>query len=345
MKNSSNTKRRNPNHRVQHQPARNKKLQQLDVRMRSKAETRLRRVAVVRWVFKSVLVAASVIALGICARWIYEKTFYENVEFSLTDLQVESNGGLDYQRIVGEAGITEGMNLLSIDIEDVRARLGNLAQVESVEVTRQLPNQLKIRIFERFPMAWLECPALGIRSQTSHRGFLLDIDGAVLPCEALLRRYLALPVVRVRSLARVKPGARIESEQVIRALDLIGRSNEIFFEEQLEIVEVELRNEYSMKATYNSDAEVTFGMQDIGAQLQDLKLIMAHTLAQNRQMATLNLMARKNIPITYFNFPADGVESLRQEAQPVYRQPASTDPGSGEAERHLDAIRSILSRG
>lgn len=324
------------------------RMHQLDVRMRSRKETRMKIVEFAKLALRTSCIAAAIAATVLSSRWIFRKAFYENREFALTELEIETNGELSHQRIVNEGDIRDGVNLLRIDIEQVRARLKQLPQVREVEVSRHLPNRLAVKVTERFPVAWIACPAMGIRARTSDRGFMLDADGVVIPCESLLRKYLNLPVIRARTLPQVKPGARLESEQILAALRLIARSNEALFEEQVEVLEVDMRNDYSMRAYYNNDAEVTFGMEDIEDQLSDLKLILAHAGAKNRQVATLNLMPRKNIPITYFNFPGDGLESDLRNPGPGGAAPAGgAEPASGrpEAEQRLNAIRAILGRG
>ena len=160
----------------------------------------------------------------------------------------------------------------------------------------------------------------------------------------MLRKYLVLPVIQARELPQVKLGARLESEPVLTALRLVERSNDLLFSEQIEVVEVDIRNDYSMCAYYNNDAEVTFGLEDIEDQLSDLKLILDHANAKNRQVATLNLMVRKNIPITYFNYSGEGVRSAPGVVSPPQLQPAES-PGGPDAEKRLDAIRAILGRG
>ncbi len=342
--NRNSKKRVSPNRKSDHGNRRTK-LHQLDVRMRSRKEKRLKAIEFGKAALKAMCIFGAVVATGYSARWVFKKAFYENQEFALKDLQVLTNGELTYPQIVSEGDLREGVNLLRIDIEALRARLERLPQVREVEVTRQLPDRLSIKISERFPVAWISCPAMGIRAKTSQRGFMLDAEGYVIPCESLLKKYLSLPTIQARRLPQVKLGARLESEGVGAALRLIERSNELLFDDQIEIVEVDIRNDYSMSAYYNTDAEVTFGLEDIEDQLNDLKLILKHANAKNLQVATLNLMVRKNIPITYFNFTGNEIESAPR-SQPTGPLPGGAPaPESIESENRLNAIRAILGRG
>ena len=318
---------------------------QLDVRMRSRKEKRLKAIEFAKGALKATCIIGAIVATGLSSRWVFKKAFYENQEFALTDLRIETNGVLTYPRIVSEGDLREGVNLLSIDIEALRARLEKLPKVKEVKISRHLPNQLSIQVSERFPVAWISCPAMGIRAKTSQRGFMLDAEGHVLPCEALLKKYLSLPTLRARTLPQVKLGAKLESAGVKTALRLIKRSNDLLFDEQIEVAEVDIRNDYSISVYFNTDTEVTFGMEDIEDQLNDLKLILKHANAKNRQVATLNLMVRKNIPITYFNFSGDGIESAPQSNPSGSRPGATSTPENLESEKRLNAIRAILGRG
>ncbi|MEM7147177.1 MAG: FtsQ-type POTRA domain-containing protein [Verrucomicrobiota bacterium] len=343
--NRRRTTARAANMRVPQRRDRRKELQQLDVKMRSKKETQLRRIAGMK---TGVRVAVMVLAIGATlysGRWVYKKAFLENPDFELTNLSVSTNGTLTTQQILTVARVREGMNLLTIDLAAVRGRLGEVPQVEKVEVVRQLPDELVITLRERTPVAWLECPQLGTRSWSTTEGYMLDSAGYVLKCSALLPQYRALPVVRAHQVDRIKSGTRIGVNQVMEALDLMRESEELFFNDQLAIRMVELRQPYSMVATYDNDAEITFGPDDLDGQLTDLKLIFANATARNRQLATANLMARRNIPVRYFDFPSDQFHVPGETAPGPAAAPAEVIGGGDEALERLEALRAILGRG
>jgi cell division septal protein FtsQ len=346
--NRRRTTARASNLRVPKRRDRRKELQQLDVKMRSKKETLIRRVHGLKTTVRVAVMVVVVGALAYSGRWVYKKAFLENPDFELTELQVSTNGVLTHKQVLTMARLREGMNLLTIDLEAVRERLGNIPQVEKVEVLRQLPDELSITIRERIPIAWLECPQLGTRSWSSTEGYMLDRGGYVLKCTALLPQYRALPVIRAHQVERIKSGSRIGVEQVMLSLDLIRKSNDLFFNDQLEIRMVELTQPYSIVATYNNDAEITFGPQDMDGQLTDLKLILANTVAHNRQLATANLMARRNIPVRYFDFPSDHLNIPGQGGASGPAAPAGADSSgasSDKARERLEDLRAILGRG
>jgi cell division septal protein FtsQ len=346
--NRRRTTARASNLRVPKRRDRRKELQQLDVKMRSKKETKIRRIHGMKTTMRLAVMVVAFGALAYSGRWVYKKAFLENPDFRLTELRVSTNGTLTQKQVLTVARLREGMNLLTIDLAAVRERLGGMPQVEKVEVLRQLPEELSITIRERAPIAWLECPQLGTRSWSSTEGYMLDRGGYVLKCTALLPQYRAMPVVRAHQVERIKSGTRIGVEQVMLALDLIRKSNDLFYNDQLEIRMVELTQPYSMVATYNNDAEITFGPEDLDGQLTDLKLILANTVARNRQLATANLMARRNIPVRYFDFPTDHLNLPAEEgATPVPADPegGSSSGSTDEARRRLESLRAILGRG
>ncbi|MEM8955724.1 MAG: FtsQ-type POTRA domain-containing protein [Verrucomicrobiota bacterium] len=342
--NRRRTTARAANMRVPQRRDRRKQLQQLDVKMRSKKETQLRRVAGLKSLVRVAIMVLAVGATLYSGRWVYKKAFLENPDFELTELRVETNGTLTATQILTVARVREGMNLLTIDLESVRERLGDVPQVEKVEVVRQLPDELSITLRERTPVAWLECPQLGTRSWSTTEGYMLDSAGYVLRCNALLPQYRALPVVRAHLVDRIKSGTRIGVEQVMSALDLLRASEELFFHDQLSIRMVELKQPYAMVATYSNDAEITFGPYDLEGQLTDLKLILSNAVTRNRQLAMANLMARRNIPVRYFDFPSDQMNVPDGEGPDAGSTPEVLE-GSDEARERMESLRAILGRG
>jgi cell division septal protein FtsQ len=345
--NRRRTTARAANLKVPKRRDRRKELQQLDVKMRSKKETQIRRIHGLKTLVRVAVMVIVVGAMAYSGRWVYKKAFLENPDFELTDLRVSTNGTLTQKQVLTVARVREGMNLLTIDLEAIRDRLRDVPQVEKVEVLRQLPDELSITIRERTPIAWLECPQLGTRSWSSTEGYMLDRSGYVLKCNALLPQYRVMPVVRAHQVERIKSGTRIGVEQVMLVLDLIRKSDDLFYNDQLEIRMVELTQPYSMVATYNNDAEIIFGPDDLDGQLTDLKLILANSAARNRQLATANLMVRRNIPVRYFDFPSDHPNFPGSEVAPGPAAPVGegSTGASDEARKRLEALRAILGRG
>ncbi|NYE38479.1 cell division protein FtsQ [Nocardioides cavernae] len=131
-------------------------------------------------------------------------------------VQVVGNDLLSDARIREVADVPVGEQLALVDLARADARVGALAEVESVDVSRTWPDEVRIAVVERTAVAVVE---LGGRI----RG--LDADGVV------FREYKRVPP----GMPRVRPGAEAgtdalkEAATVVSALpeDLVGRVDHV----------------------------------------------------------------------------------------------------------------------
>ena len=99
-----------------------------------------------QWVLGIGLVVAVSFAILLAYRWITNHSFFE-----LTSLTIEGGRRLSAEEIAALGGVGVGENVLGINIADVQRRIAASEWVESVSVTRILPDGLTIEIREREP--------------------------------------------------------------------------------------------------------------------------------------------------------------------------------------------------
>ena len=59
---------------------------------------------------------------------------------------------------------------------------------------------------------------------------------------------------------------------------------------------------------------VTFGFRDLDRQLEDLEAILRQTSQEGRQPASVNLLMKRNIPVTFApSYASDGLEGSNVE--------------------------------
>lgn len=92
-----------------------------------------------------VLVAVSI---GLLAgyRWLTTIDY-----FTIRELQIAGISRMSREDVLAQAEIKQGMNLLAVNMENVEALLVKNPWIESAQVTRVLPDTLKIRVVEREP--------------------------------------------------------------------------------------------------------------------------------------------------------------------------------------------------
>lgn len=299
-------------------------IQQLEARTDGSTKRKLRRS---RWgvrILRVVTVLVSLISVSIFGHWSYQRAFFDNPDFCLKKVELAIPEGMAGTKVLEVAGVEQGMGMMGIDLEAMRARLAAMPLVSRVEVSREFPDKLIIVVEEARPVAWLSCKDRGIEAFSETEGWLLDEQGALVKCAAVTARLAALPVIKVRDIYVSEEGAMLDSEIVRAALELMQISSLSLKGEGLEIVEISAKNSYSLSARYNNRMEVLFGLSDIKPALEDLRTILENSRADGKLLATVNLRVRRNIPVTFYRPPVatpidlnavDGVEGKEKKGQ------------------------------
>ncbi len=94
----------------------------------------------------SVLLVAVSIGLLTGYRWLTTINY-----FSIKDVQVTGTKRMAKEDVLTQAEIKPGMNLLAVNMENIEGLLSGNPWIESSQVTRVLPDTLKIRVVEREP--------------------------------------------------------------------------------------------------------------------------------------------------------------------------------------------------
>jgi cell division protein FtsQ len=144
-----------------------------------------------------------VLVLGIVGGGVYAVWF--SSWLAVEEVQVSGAETIDASDVRARSGIDEGEPLARVDLADAERRIGALAVVRSVSVTRQWPHGVLISIEERVPIAVVE---IGGRL----RG--MDADGVV------FRDYNKAPpgLPRVETAIGTTSAALKEAADVISAL-------------------------------------------------------------------------------------------------------------------------------
>jgi len=168
----------------------------------------LRRWLVWRYVIASVLLVALVIT-GI---WLIFISSFLTVQ----QVQVQGASQLSRQQILAAAEVPDGAHLVELDLGAIRARVGALAPVRRVDVSRDWPHGVLIKVTERTPVAVVE---------VGGRFHAMDAEGV------LFRDYPRPPagMPRVVSAEGTSSAALAEAARVIAALPsgLAGRVDHV----------------------------------------------------------------------------------------------------------------------
>lgn len=291
---------------------------------------------------KALAFACLSVSVPFGAKWGYDRIFFENEEFVLRSLEIQTDGSINVARLAEIANVSPGMNLMDLDLGLVQDQISRLPQVEQVTVARELPDRLRILVRERMPVAWLSSPPLGIRPWDMERGFLLDETGHLFRCLDLNDGVKSLPVVESFKLPEPIEGVQIASDGVRAALRLVLESDKRFLAQGLPVREVRLRDEWAMECDYASDLRVTFGVYDFVRGLDDLAVILDRMVSSDRVICSVNVAAARNIPVTFAETAPGPAAPLPRGEGASETAPAATGVELSEQEKHL---RSILKGG
>ncbi|MFR4416843.1 MAG: cell division protein FtsQ/DivIB [Akkermansia sp.] len=81
-------------------------------------------------------------------------------------------------------GIGPQDNIFSIDAAELEQRLKKCPAIRRASVKRQISSNptLLVDIDARIPVAWIDCPELGIHPGDATYGALADKEGVIFPC-------------------------------------------------------------------------------------------------------------------------------------------------------------------
>jgi cell division septal protein FtsQ len=290
----------------------------LDVRVRSHKATQHRNRRVLVIVSKVLLVLAIGIGVFFGVRFGAKRLFFENPDYQLSQIEVQTDGTLQRDQILKAAGLREGENVFSVNLGQVRDRLQQLPQVDEVQVVRKLPGEIDLRIVERKPIAWITSDKQISDPFASEVAFLVDARGVLMKEKKLLPEYLGLPLITGCTSESLEAGKTVGSFEAKAALELLRLSTGSFMQTRFQIREIDASKGYCLLVSDKNHTRVTFGFDNLDAQLQRLEQFLIYSDDSKRELATVNLLVQRNIPVT---FGQNSVDVINDTIDPEGSEP------------------------
>ena len=153
-----------------------------------------------RWLsLRYVLAAVAVVALLVSSVWLV----FFSATLQVQKVEVVGNDLLSDARVREMADLPMGEQLALVDLDRADARVGSLAEVRSVDVTRAWPDGVRIEVVERTAVAVVDI---------SGRLRGLDADGVV------FREYRTAP----KGMPRIRPGAAAGTDALKEAATVVS---------------------------------------------------------------------------------------------------------------------------
>jgi cell division septal protein FtsQ len=316
----------------------------LDVKVRSRKATQQRTRHALVFASKMLFIAGLCAAIYFGAREGARRFLFENPDYQLRTIEVETDGTLQRERVLEIAELREGENIFAVNLGRVRDRLQQLPQVDDVQVVRKLPSEIEVKISERKPIAWITSEKELNDPFVSDAAFLVDARGVLMKEKRLLPEYLGLPLITGCAGEPLEPGKIVESFEAKATLELLRLSTRSFMQTRFQIREIDLSKGYCLLVTDKNHTRVTFGFDEIERQLQRLEQFLVYADDSKQELATINLLVQRNIPATFAK-PARAVinDTIEPEATPRILKAiplrAHDAPKSARAEKALETGR------
>ncbi len=271
----------------------------LDVKVRSRkaAQHRARRALAV--LSRVILLAAVCAAIYAGTREAARRLFFENPDYQLKTIELQTDGTLQREQILNAADLREGENIFRVNLGRVHDLIQQLPQTDEVQVMRKLPSEIDIRVVERKPIAWITSEKEISDPFASDSAFLVDARGVLMKEKKLLPEYLGLPVILGCSSESLEVGKVVESSEAKTALELLRLSARSFLQMRFQVREIDVSENYRLLVTDKNHSRVTFGYNDLETQLRRLEQFLVYCDDSKQELATLNLLVQRNIPVTF----------------------------------------------
>jgi len=299
-------------------PRQRKQQHLLDVKVRSHIATQHRNKRILVLASKVLLSALALAGLVFGVRYGAKRLFFENPDYRLSRIEVRTDGTLQREQVLQTAQLREGENIFTVNLARVHEQLQQLPQVDEVQVVRNMPGEIDIAIVERKPVAWITSDKDILDPFTSEGAFLVDARGVLMKEKKLLPEYLGLPVIAGCANESLEPGKVVESFEVKAALDLLRLSTRSFMQTRFQIRQIDVAKGYCLVVTDKNQTRVTFGFDDLEAQLQRLEQFLVWSDDSKRELETVNLLVQRNIPVT---FAKSASEIINETIDPEGEEP------------------------
>ena len=122
----------------------------------------------------------------------------------------------------------------------------------------------------------------------------------------LLPEYLGLPLIVGCRGESLEPGKVIESPEAKTALELLRLTERSLLQTRFQIREIDISKSYCLVVTDKNHSRIMFALNDLEGQLRRLQVFLDYCDNTKQELETLNLVAQRNIPVT-FTSPAAAV--------------------------------------
>jgi cell division septal protein FtsQ len=260
--------------------------------------------------------------------WALDKFVYENAEFAIQRVEVQTDGAVSPEQLRNCSGVKPGANLIALDLASVKRNLEFWPVIDSVSIQRVLPRTLKIRVTERKPIAQVNMPRASGANGVVISVFQLDASGVVMqPPDPRMwvipqsqARNGGLPIIKGLNDSQLQLGHRVTQPQALAALRLISVFRHSPMAGLVELDSIDVSAPGVVLVTTGQGGEITFGLQNLEQQLGRWREIYDLARSRNKVIMSLDLAVANNVPVRWMDANAAPVAPPNNPAPATMRR-------------------------
>jgi hypothetical protein len=279
-------------------PRRKRREHLLEVTATAETERRRRNQKVLLYTCEAVFLAGLLAVAWLGVNVFIEHFFTKNDAYAVRVVEVNTDGVMSREEVLAKTGIREGLNIFSLSLESAQNALTAIPEVAAARVERILPNTVTIEIEARRPVAWVTPRDTGADPSTLEASCLVDAAGVMMKAQDFESSFTRLPVVYGVPTEQWRAGQKIGLPELEAALELFRLAGERTGPE-IKLRAADIGKGWCIVAWGDPQTQLTFGLENLPAQLDRLQLIMLHVGQTSRRIATANLIPERNTPVTF----------------------------------------------
>jgi len=286
----------------------------LEVKIRGVTARRERRQKLSGFFWTSALVVTFGVAAWLGISTGLDKFFFSNADYTLKRVTFELDGVMTREEALAETGIHEGENIFRADLTMAEKALRATPQVADVIIERRLPDHIAISITARDPVAWVAPVEKDADPFDPEKSLLVDDTGFLMKPRIIQPEFFRLPVIYGVRSDNIRDGEPLHNEDLRRALALL-REVESRPECLLSIRSMNISKGYCIDVVSDRNARITFLTEDFSEQLARLRQLLEHCRESGRELESVNLMVRRNTPVTFVQIAGLPSKTARNTAE------------------------------
>ncbi len=246
----------------------------------------------------------------------------KNDAFALRRFELRTDGRLTREQALRWSGVKQGDNVLALDLAQIKRNLEMVSMVRAAAVERIIPDQLRVRLWERRPVfkAYILSPGEQ-GGRMAIRPYMIDAFGFVLSPKssgsgALEREsfWQQLPELTGINRLQLIPGETAQSRQVNSAIQTLIAFNGSRLAERVKIRSIDVSKRRVLVVRTSDQQEVTLGREALATQFRRWKIMLDRAKQENMRLVSLDLSVKNNHPFRWVQRSTRG--SPPAETQP-----------------------------